>query len=359
MQAVTDEIAKAAATKQVADQEVAAIGTRILALQAPTDASLITSRATVLRDIIAGQVHCKVTQCPVCGRDGAQFETALFALDKVLGELVRSTQATQREVEALLAKSNELCRAHESVMAKLETKRNDLGRQGVSLMQQYGTAVAAENECRFQLDLATQEMQQAVPTKPVEPDKYTGLTSNMLVSRINQIKAAETHLATAGRLDIECALLADRSSDLRTCEKAVNTMVEELTAKTAPAALRRVNQFMPKGFSASLDLNAGRPWAVVGGDGRPHPLGAMTGSQECMLTLALAQAWPTGDGPRLVLIDDDLSGRLPDAMLRDLMDKVQEMHGQGQIHGAVVTLFPERAHCIPPNDKWSVVKTEK
>jgi len=107
-----------------------------------------------------------------------------------------------------------------------------------------------------------------------------------------------------------------------------------------------------QGFTARLVIDETTPrWEVVGADGVPHPVGAMSGSERASLTIGLACAWTEGSPLRVLLLDDTDVGMFDADGFTALLTRIEAVVGAGRIGQAVVC----STRTTDPSAAWSII----
>ena len=136
-------------------------------------------------------------------------------------------------------------------------------------------------------------------------------------------------------------------------EEVTTAFLTETVEGLKGEAETAVNRYMPEGFKAVLHLADGDyRWEVVGSDGQPHRMGAMSGAERGALMVALACGWTEGAPVRIVLIDDtDIAGFSP-ANVAHFLTRLRE-HVEAGVLTQVIVAWSRPSEI--PGD-WSVVE---
>lgn len=221
---------------------------------------------------------------------------------------------------------------------------------------------AREKHAELRATLKARQAKLQEMNAAVGPEQPTGTMAELG----GQLEAAQARLqslvgveAFAGQVEVVRQSLAEAAAlkaDYETLSKESKIVLQAQLGKVAQAASEAVTKYLPVGYAARLVLDAdGKAtcsWEIEGSDGQPHGLGAASGSETCLLSVALACAWTEGAPIRVVLLDDTDLGVLDPGTLVDFLNLLEREVKQGRLTQAIVAWT--RPEEIPPS--WTRVE---
>ncbi len=184
-------------------------------------------------------------------------------------------------------------------------------------------------------------------------EAYDGPSSQEIETQINNLRQAggrkQRLMEDTTRLE---ALKAD-SARAKTLEGQAKKLLTSLLKQVAQDAEDTVNNYMPAGFKAALELSDTQcAWRVIGADGRAHSKVSMCGAEKGTLIIALALAWTEGSPLRILLLDDEDLTSFSPFNLGTFLTRIERLVNQeGLLTQAIITTT--RPHEIP--ETWAKV----
>ena len=323
-------------TLRVAGEEHA----EAVAANLPSERRQVLAALTMMRKLLADAGSCVVC----AGTPGADPHALLQKAEEALKaeeQAAESRAQRQRNAEENLDHARAACeRAGHIVRNQAATYRTEYERAQTRLKmmgQQYKANLATLESIGGATAPAMDEASAHLKLDAARTAATFKERASSTAALIRQVKTEQANIKAVE------AVLAD----------AMNDLAESVKARAQTA----VNEWMPEGFRAVLQLEdtEGKPacrWEIVGSDGRPHPRGAASGAEWSALTVAIACAWSEGSPYRFLLLDDtDIAGFSAENV-RNLLNTVAAAVKEGRLTQAFVA-WSRPAEI--PDEGWSVV----
>lgn len=185
------------------------------------------------------------------------------------------------------------------------------------------------------------------------PKPWTGPSTIELKKQRDAIIEAEN---TRKRYEAEQAAAekcAREQQTYRLMQQQATRMLQSFLQNMKSSAEEAVNRYMPEGFTASLQISETEvQWRMVGADQRHHKRGAMSGSEQGALALAVAQAWGENNPLRIVLLDDTDMGVFDPDTLKLVFQRFKASVDQGLLTQVIIGW--NRPHEVPAD--WHVIE---
>lgn len=283
--------------------------------------------------------------CFVCGQPPHAVGLASLA------NIEQALHNGARQLEEARQARQHCLDAREHGLAAYERERTSIITATTAQRAKFERAVA---DVKFaqQHHVAAQEMLKAasIPDAPAEP-------MATLQRQRDELLLAKQSAGRGAAIATEMREITTEQTDVSAVQDVLTMKLDQLVLSVRTAAEAAVNKWMPPGFTAKLSMQDadGKPdcaWCVIGADGRPHPLGAMSGAEQAALTVAIACAWSEGQRQRFLLLDDaDIAG-FSEQNLKLTLTMLAEAVAEGRLTQVFVA-WSRPAEI--PSKGWSVV----
>lgn len=265
------------------------------------------------------------TSCPACGGKSAETLTKLHGRRE---QAVAARAERQQQIAALRGEIGQLRGTRQAV---------------ASALAMFNAAKDTARRTKAALD----EVERALAGVPVEP-----MTIQDAEESLRAVTAAREAAGTRGQLSVDRRAAERAFEDWKALEKESGALLATLLDETRTRAAAAVNRYMPEGFTARLIIDETTPrWEVIGADGIPHPIGAMSGSERASLTIGLACAWTEGAPLRALLLDDTDVGMFDTEGFMALLARIEFVVDAKHIGQAVVC----STRTTDPPSTWSII----
>lgn len=322
---------------------LAELKAKVEALRA--EATSTSSTAKLLESITyLRRLLTQGTSCLVC--NNAHVPNAADLLKTAEEMHARETESIRRAVE-------------ERALAELALASlvNEVEQMERAARAQWQQATLAHQQAQGRLKVLGDSYQQNKATlESMGGADAPALDPATIRTKLDAARGAVAQKERAAQLAATIRQTKNEQSDTKAVESVLTESMTQLAEGVKLKAQNAVNEWMPDGFRAVLQLeNDGKPecrWEIVGSDGRPHPRGAASGAEWSALAVAIACAWSEGAPYRFLLLDDtDIAG-FSAANVRNLLDTVAQAVSEGRLTQAFVAW--SRPSEIP-EEGWSVV----
>lgn len=261
--------------------------------------------------------------CAACGSSGPEVLNTIQTGVESVRQRVAGNRPAETQARAAQRASE---RGHQEARARVEAIYAQAQRERERLI-----AARAENEA-------------AINVLGVNATEADGAGSDVTAAR-DRLKALQEtgrcyeHIE---RKRAEARAAEQLADDAKKLEKEAGRLLSELLGSVKGEAETAVNKYMPDGYCARLVLDDGRDtcrWEVVGIDGQPHGRGAASGSEWCMLVIALGCAWSDGAPVRVLLLDDADTGALDPEAFDALLTRIAEVVDKGWLTQAILATW--------------------
>lgn len=237
----------------------------------------------------------EASRCPICSSP-FDPEKALEFIEPIVQKRTNAITEKQNARDAILTQRQAAQGIKSENMATLAKSTAEYNRAIGDLQRKHAEIVTAEKEVTAAL-AASQS-----------PATYAGKTAAELkveITSLEQAKARKAQLVADGLL----ARKAEKESvEAKQLELTAKRLGDEAVARVQRTAEMTVNQYMPDGLAARLDLDKMR-WAVLDKYGEPRARYAFCGYEEDTLVVALAAAYVEQSPLRVLTLDDaDIKG---------------------------------------------------
>lgn len=295
------------------------------------------SRASVMLEVLE-LVRKHDLGCPLCESDVGSWD-----------EHIERVTTARDQRQALVNKADE---ARQGIRAEISKKLSEMSGAASVVRDASNKAQLARDSIQTRLaNLRAEE--KGLIAGLGEAQEYKGRAAAAIeeeLTRLQELAHKRDELENLTSESLALSMAADRAKVL---EGGALALVDRLVADVRHAAEDAVNDEMPPGLLAVLNLERGAEWEVVGADGRPHGKDTLCGNELAALRTALALTWTKGSGEfRCLLLDADadLSG-LHGEVFRNLLHRLAEKQRGGELHQVVIT-WP---HLSDIPDGWHVV----
>lgn len=203
-------------------------------------------------------------------------------------------------------------RAYEIGAAQLQRTTID---QDIARLRAHGRVDTAMMQARLKQDRASWESRSGLCDQRLEifsktiasVASYEGPSASEIKQTLDDLRNGQALRRQLEEMEVavrQKKVFADVAKEL---ESKAETLLESLLKKVSSGAESAVNRYMPSGFTAKLELGGGEcRWCVLNAtDGEPSDKDVMCGAEKAALTVALALAWTEGAPVRIVTLDDE------------------------------------------------------
>jgi hypothetical protein len=322
---------------------LAELKAKVEALRAEATSTSSTARLlesiTYLRRLLT-----QGTSCLVC--NNAHVPNAADLLKTAEEMHARETESIRRAIEEKALA--------ESALAVLTNEVEQMERAARAAWQQ-ATMTYQQAQARLRAQADAYQQNKTV-LESMGGSEVPALDPTTIRTKLDEARGALSQKERATSLAATIRQVKNEQADAKAVESVLAESMTQLAEGVKLKAQNAVNEWMPDGFRAVLQLEKdGKPecrWEIVGSDGRPHPRGAASGAEWSALAVAIACAWSEGAPYRFLLLDDtDIAGFSAENV-RNILHTVSEAVKAGRLTQAFVAW--SRPGEIP-EEGWSVV----
>lgn len=326
--------------------EVAAHKAAQVAFDAVTAASKPSERLELLRAVVSLRaLNVEHGACITCATVGPANMAEMLA--KGRAALAQEEQRAEGQQQALNEASQRL---QQAAVNRASAER--------AFHQQAATYRAQCAALRTQLEQMAEAYKHDLATlESVGGAEQPAESEDALRLALTKARKAKLVREQLSALSASIRETRNEQASAKAVESVLSDTMNDLATGVKARAEKAVNDWMPEGFRAVLQLEdtEGKPtcrWEIVGSDGRSHPRGAASGAEWSALAVAIACAWSDGSPYRFLLLDDtDIAGFSAENV-RNLLNGVAHAVQEGRLTQAFVAWSrPSEV----PQEGWSVV----
>lgn len=329
---------------------------RIDEIQAKIDATAITISTaqdkcqSLTRRLGYGEELCKtlkkrvaegISKCPL-----GEHPVPVADMAKAAAQIEKIVATRQKEYEAAQLEATQAKTAHDKLQSAIRdeySRYQNASREGTS-------AVASTRASISALRLLIEGLNTTLAKSPAS---YVGLTAAELAIKVSALKEVDSARSTYESGMNEVRRLHEESAASKVVETEAQAIMQRVLLKSKDAAEAKVNEFMPPGFRAEINLAEDDcEWRVVGDDGNFHD-SSSSGSEFGSLLVALICA--TG-GSRLKILDmddEDLHAFDPEN-IQGLWKAIERAVKSGALTQAIV-VWNRPAEAPARKDGWLII----
>ena len=298
--------------------------------------------------------------CLCCLRDG----TDLTAANARIAEALIPLRAADRERVEVLTELVALRMKTTDEIRHFESLRGFADRQASSQAQTVGLLTPDLERTLTEIErLQTEQAKtgENTPRLHLVPPPTDAELKQRSVAEIEAQLALASKAAERQKIigDVEKQIIEKTAArgEVETMKKIATARLAETMAVIKASAEAAVNYGLTAGFRAVLELGEDDDcrWMAVGSDGRAHGVGAMTGSDEKALKLALMRAWRRPGLPSVLYLDDEDLKAHDNANFTKLLESLAQAQVSGEFDQVIIctwrdkTLIPKSYKIIEPS----------
>jgi hypothetical protein len=300
-----------------------------------TDVKARLDRVAAILHILDAMIARDVDHCPLCDRRGADPQ----ATHAKHSDTKKSREAQYKD---LTTRRSTLLQQAQTLETELAQERSALTRDTSSHNSRKASLKQRGAACKGRLD-AYQEAG--------ADEEYTGPSALEIDERLRNIRSMDAKRERLESDRVRLRQLKAESKQAKLLQGEAVELLQTLISGITTEAEAAVNNYMPEGFTAQLDLEDGNcEWQVLGADGRPHGR-SMCGAEQGALIIALVQAWTEDTPLRVLALDDEDIHAFSEKNMQKLCARLEALQREGKL--TQVFVATTRPNDIP--DNWTKV----